>query len=221
MVTERVTPCHEPARQVVVARNLLWTRPVTPDGMPPSTLFTSDRERRLWTWTLAVVVAIYSTLGLARTLAGVLREAGVLVAAFLLGMALVAATAAVLGLKRKPGAAEIGIALGVAAAYFMVLVRMAIPEERTHLIEYGVVALFIHEALKERARSGRRVPVPALIAIPGASAVGVIDECIQALLPNRVFDPEDILFNVLAAIMAVASSSALGWARNRRRAGRR
>ena len=36
--------------------------------------FTSERERRLWAWTLAVVVAIYSTLGLARTLAAVLAE---------------------------------------------------------------------------------------------------------------------------------------------------
>ncbi len=34
-------------------------------------------------------------------------------------------------------------------------------------------------------------------------------------LPSRVFDPEDILFNVLAAVMAVAASVALGWARLR------
>ena len=37
-------------------------------------LFTSDRERRLWLWTLAVLVAIYSTLGLARALVEGLRE---------------------------------------------------------------------------------------------------------------------------------------------------
>ena len=110
------------------------------DEAARSSMFTSDRERRLWTWTLVVVVAIYSTLGLARTLAGTLREEGLLVVAFVLGMVLVAATAAALGLRRKPGAAEIGVALGVAAAYFMVFVRMALPEERTHLIEYGVVA---------------------------------------------------------------------------------
>ena len=36
--------------------------------------FSSERERRLWAWTLAVVVAIYSTMGLARTLAGALRD---------------------------------------------------------------------------------------------------------------------------------------------------
>ena len=38
--------------------------------------FTSDRERRLWAWTLAVVAAIYSTLGLAQTLAAVLGDSG-------------------------------------------------------------------------------------------------------------------------------------------------
>ena len=162
------------------------------------------------------MVAIYSTLGLARTLAGVLRDEGVLVAAFALGMVLVGATVVVLGLRKRPGAAEIGIALGIAAAYFMVMLRMALPEERTHLIEYGVVAVFIHEALKERARQGRRVPIPALFAIAAASAVGTIDEFIQAFIPSRVFDPEDILFNSLAALMAVVSSVALSWARRRR-----
>ena len=59
-------------------------------------LFSSARERRLWLWTLAVVVAIYSTLGLAATLAEVLREHGLLEAAsfvlFLLGLLLVGAT---------------------------------------------------------------------------------------------------------------------------------
>ena len=63
---------------------------------------------------------------------------------------------------------------------------------------------------------GRPVPIPALIAVVAACVVGVIDECIQAFLPSRVFDPEDILFNVLASMMAVASSVALGWARSRR-----
>ena len=48
----------------------------------PTSLFTSDRERRLWCWALAVVAAIYSTLGLAGTLAEVLRENNLMRAAF-------------------------------------------------------------------------------------------------------------------------------------------
>lgn len=118
-----------------------------------TSLFASRRERRLWAWTLAVVVAIYSTLGLART--------------------------------------------------------------RSHLIEYGVVAAFMHEALRERARHGRRVPAPALLTVLATGLVGVLDECIQLLLPSRVFDPLDMLFNVPGGVMAVSASAALGWARPR------
>ena len=181
----------------------------------PTPLFSSDRERRLWAWTLAVVVAIYSTLGLARTLAGELRDRGLISAAFWLGLLLVGAAVVTLGLKTRPRGAEIGVALGVAGAYLIAFLRMTVPEERSHLIEYTVVALFVHEALRERASHGRRVPVPALLAVLATVLVGVFDECIQLFLPNRVFDPFDMLFNFLAAVMAVTGSAALRWVRRR------
>ena len=56
-------------------------------------------------------------------------------------------------------------------------------------MEYGVVAVFVYEALTERASRGRRVPVPALLAALATSLLGVLDECIQAFLPSRVLDP--------------------------------
>ena len=121
-------------------------------------LFSSDRERRLWLWTLAVVVAIYSTLGVAPILAGVLREHGLLETFFVLGMVLVGATIFTQGVKVRLGGAEVAVALGVTAVYLLLFVRMeATPEERTHLIEYGVVGVFIYEALAERASHGRRI----------------------------------------------------------------
>ncbi|MFQ5578240.1 MAG: VanZ family protein [Anaerolineae bacterium] len=179
-------------------------------------LFTSGRERRLWLWTVAVVAAIYSTLGLAAPLAGALRDRGLIEAFFILGVLVVGAAILTQGLKTRPGGAEIGVALGVAAVYLMVFVRMAIPaEERTHIIEYGVVAVFIYEALAERVSQGRRVPAPPVLAILATGLAGALDECIQVLLPGRVFDPRDILFNLLAGVMAVAASLALGWARRR------
>ena len=181
-------------------------------------LFSSDRERRLWLWTLAVVVAIYSTLGLANTLAWALRERGLLdVASFWLAMLLVGATIVAFGLKARPGGLEIAVMLGVTAAYALLLLRMVIPEERSHIIEYGVVGVFIHAALAERASQGRRVPLPPLLAILATAALGSLDEGIQVLLPSRVFDPQDILFNLLAGTMAVGASVALAWARRRSR----
>ena len=183
--------------------------------------FSSHRERRLWVWTLLVVAAIYATLGLATAWAGVLRDSGLLTVFFVGAMLLIGAAVVTRGLQVRPGGLEVAVALGVAAVYGLVFVRMALETERSHLIEYGVVALLIHEALTERASQGRRVPVPALLAFLAAVVVGAVDEGIQAFLPVRVFDPQDILFNALAAFMAIAGSVALAWARRRTRRLRR
>ena len=116
-------------------------------------LFSSDRERRLWLWTLAVMVAIYSTLGVTPTLTAILREHGLLEASFALGMVLIGAAIVTQGVKIRPGGAEIAVVLGVMAVYLLVFVRIeAPPEERTHLIEYGVVA--VDEVGPWRGRSG-------------------------------------------------------------------
>ena len=187
----------------------------------PMPLFSSAGERRLWVWTLAVVVAIYSTLGLAATLVGKLPE-DLFGYVFFYALLIIGVVILTQGLQVRPGGIEIGVALGVVAVYLMVFARMGRGiAERSHLLEYGVVAVFIYEALTERASLCRRVPVPALLAVLATSLVGLLDECIQALLPSRVFDPIDILFNVLAGVMAVAASVALGWARRwaRRRRG--
>ena len=180
------------------------------------TLFSSKRERRLWLWVLVVMVAIYATLGLAQRLAETLRERGLLdvsIGLFLLCMFLVAVTVVTQGLKVRPGGAEVAVGVGVAAAYLLVLTRMTVPTERSHLIEYGVVGVLIYEALTERKSQGRRVPLPPVLAVLVTVALGALDEGIQWLLPNRVFDPVDILFNLLAGTMAVAASVALTWAR--------
>ena len=179
-------------------------------------IFSSYRERRLWLWVLAVMVAIYATLGLAQTLAETLRERGLLdisIGLFLLSMFLVAATIITQGLKVRPGGAEVAVAIGVATAYLLVFTRMTVPTERSHLIEYSVVGILIFEALTERASQGRRVPLPPVLAVITTVTLGALDEGIQWLLPNRVFDPVDILFNTLAGIMAVAASVLLSWAR--------
>ncbi len=170
-------------------------------------LFTSDRERRLWFWVLAVVVAIWATLWLAGMLVGTLRDRNLLDAAFFISFLVVMAAIAAGALKRRPEGREIWVALGIAAAYGMVVVRMGIPlEERTHLFEYGLVAVLIHQALSERRRGGRRVPVPAALAVAITALVGWIDEGIQALLPNRVYDIRDVSFNALAGLMTILAS---------------
>ena len=182
----------------------------------PLPLFTSRRERRLWFCALAVVVAIYSTLGLAGTLAEVLREGDLLQASMLLILFLLVATIVGSGLKRRPGRREIWVAFGITAVYALALVRMGgSPEERTHLFEYGIVAVLIYHALSERLQNGRRVRAQAALALVVTALLGWLDEGIQALLPNRVYDPFDVFVNVLSALLAIAASLAIAWARRR------
>ncbi|MXW66689.1 MAG: VanZ family protein [Gemmatimonadales bacterium] len=178
--------------------------------------FSSNRERRLWVWALAVVVAIYATADLARTLADALRESGLLELVptmFSAGMLLIAVMIVVQGLRERSRGVEVGFALGVAAIAIIGLARAIDAAERSHLIEYAVLALIIHEALVERKAHGKRVPVPAVLAIAVTTAVGVVDECIQFFVPSRTFDWFDIGFDLLASVLAVGSSVSIRWVR--------
>ena len=176
--------------------------------------FSSDRERRLWAWAAAAVVAIYVTIGFSGPLLGLVPDDQRAAFFFLLAMFLVGMAALAEGLKFRPRGWEIGIALGIVAVYVMFFLRMTLAE-RTHLIEYGVVGILIHQALLERASQGRRVTKPALLAVMVATSIGIIDECIQFFVPNRVFDPVDIFFNFMAAGAAVTACVLLGWVRGR------
>ena len=113
--------------------------------------------------------------------------------------------------KRRPNLGEIGVALGVMAVYLMAWIRIQSPEERTHLFEYGLVAILIYQALSERLRNGCRVPSPAALAVAVTALLGWLDECIQAILPNRVYDIRDVGFNALAGLMTISASVVLTW----------
>ena len=150
------------------------------------------------------MATIYATQGLARSLSDELQARSLFDALFAVAMMLIGVSTVALAWRQGASAVQYGIGLGVAAVYLLVFVRMGIPEERTHLIEYGVVALLIHESLRER-----RAPHAALGAIALASAFGLIDELIQAVVPSRTYDSEDVVFNTLAAVMAVAARLAI------------
>lgn len=166
--------------------------------------FSSRRERRLWLWALAVVALIFASLGFSGRLIDLLNDDTAGAVAFVLAMLLVAATILTDGLQSRPTRLEVAVAFGMAAVILMLCLRLTLAE-RSHLIEYGVLGVFIHAALSERAARGRRVRWPSVLAILVAAAIGVIDETIQLALPHRVFDPVDMLFNTLAAGSAVVA----------------
>ena len=101
-------------------------------------LIASAREKRLWTWTLIVVLTIYASLGLEISIASILIERGLVTPFYIVGMLLIVATAVSQGFSLRPRGLEVAVALGIVAAYLLLLTRLPIPEERTHLIEYGI-----------------------------------------------------------------------------------
>ena len=175
--------------------------------------FASTRERRLWTATVLIVLAIYFTLGLAVEWLRLLQASGWGAGMFLLGCCLLLVFVVTRGMTAIPSRKEVAVAIGIAILYSVTLSYINHPEERIHVIMYGVVALLIYAALLERPMNGRRISTAAIVVIAITTALGSIDEVLQLVLPNRVFDVHDILYNVLASVMAVISNGSLRWVR--------
>lgn len=168
----------------------------------------SARERRLW-WTVAAVLAtIYATVYPAQSILLALRERGWLarsVWAFVGCAALVVVWFVVGARPRLP---EVFLLAGVAAVYGAILPRLEIIQERIHFVQYGVVAGLAYEALRERWRLAGSAWRAAAGAALLAGAAGWIDEGIQAVMPNRVYDLRDVGFNALAGGLAAFTMAA-------------
>ncbi|NND34497.1 MAG: VanZ family protein [Saprospiraceae bacterium] len=177
-------------------------------------VFRTHKEKQLWFYVIIILVGIFSVLAIGRPLQEMLRDQNTQAVFFLIGMLLTAATIVIHGLKVRPGKVEWVIWLGLAAVYTMFIFRLGAPE-RSHVIEYSVLAVFILSALIERQGEKGKYLRPGLIAFVLTTLIGTIDEGIQVFLPDRVFDPQDILFNSLAALMAVGGSILLRYVRHK------
>ena len=189
-----------------------------------SSFFSSKRELRLWSALVIVLAAIYATLAHVPAIAAMLRERNALTSTMFLVSLWALVIISILFVRRRPGRAEIAVGIGILIVYLTAWIRIGIatPEERTHLFEYSLVAALVHEALLERRENVRRVPAPAILALVISIALGWLDEGIQSLLPNRVYDNIDVLFNALAATMIIGARWTLAFVRRwvQRRRGR-
>ncbi|MDG2195236.1 MAG: VanZ family protein [Polaribacter sp.] len=175
------------------------------------TLFTSSKEKKRWIYALFVLIAILFTLVFGDQLVALQLDQNIQASVFLFCMVLIGLMILVHALKTRPNKTKITIWLGITAVYTLLILRLD-ASERSHLIEYSVLAVFIHEALIERFNKKKnQVLKTAFLAFALTFTIGVLDECIQLFLPRRVFDPIDILFNTLAAFMAIGTSILILW----------
>ena len=178
-------------------------------------IFRTDQEKKLWICAFVVVIAIFSTLFIGQPLVDLFQNQNTQAWIFGSVMILVGTTILVHGVKTKPGKLELTLILGIVAVYVMFFLRLGL-SERTHLMEYSVLAIFIHKALNERIGTKKGFISVALISFFITFIIGVIDEGLQFFLPNRVFDVEDIIFNRMAAAMAMVFSILMQWFRSKK-----
>lgn len=156
---------------------------------------------------------IYSTLGVARSVTNALRDAGYLrysvAAAF--GLALLLVGVQLVRVRPKLSWSSWGVLALSALVYAAVVSSMESPEERLHLLEYGLVALLAERAMPKRLSGARRLGAAAAFT----AAAGWCDELIQALLPSRYYDLRDVGFNALAGALALGALAAFRLTRPR------
>jgi len=97
------------------------------------------------------------------------------------------------------------VAFAVVAALLCVvtvlLLGLSIPEERVHFLQYGAMALLARGALS-RGTDGDAAR-GLLLGIALTSTLGLLEECLQGLVPRRVFDWRDVAMNAGAALTAL------------------
>jgi hypothetical protein len=93
----------------------------------------------------------------------------------------------------------------LAAITGAMVLGLSIPEERVHFVQYGLMAVLARRALAWHVGPPRQY----LGAFAIAAMAGWVDELIQGVLPNRVYDLRDVAINAVAALLAVAAEEIL------------
>jgi hypothetical protein len=148
------------------------------------------KGRTRWALVVFYVLAIYSTLGIARKWCQSLQQFNIL--GFIVGCSVVAGAVAAIGWKWHGASAMRRILrIVIALAFLGIAVSLSLPEERVHLVEYGLLGWMLAWALA----GGGGWPRWWLAGVALVWGIGWGDEIIQGILPNRVYDVRDILLN--------------------------
>ena len=162
--------------------------------------------------TLAYLLCIYTTLGIARPIAEYLRSTGILlptIIALFGGCLPLALFWRYRMISQKKFLLRILLIITLLCCAFLI---SALPEERLHFLTYGLggwlicwsleaTPVFLNTPQKDKFQHRILIwLIPCLLVW----LAGGVDELIQWWLPNRVFDIRDIIFNGTAGMVGVA-----------------
>lgn len=98
-------------------------------------------------------------------------------------------------IKASPGSYLWLIVLSAIYIYF--ILTIPIVAEKVHFLQYGLLSIFVFSALKDHFNDPSVYIIGALLVF----ILGLIDEYIQGILPNRVAEIRDICWNGLAGLL--------------------
>jgi len=105
----------------------------------------------------------------------------------------------ILIIRKRPSFLRLLIFIAVLIIGMWFCWQLKIPAERIHILEYAVLGYF---AAGDLAKADKRLH-NLMIAFLFCFAVGVLDEGFQKILPYRVFDLRDIVFNGLGGLFGI------------------
>lgn len=158
------------------------------------------RESAAWRWVGFWVATIYLTIPLARIIQETVRDrAGKEAFLWITFLAFAAAAAWIIrAFRRKQGNArpvQIAVLAGMGGLFsWLAWSLRANPEESFHFVQYGMLSVLLFRALRHRLSD----PSIYLTATLIGSALGILDELIQWVVPRRYFDFRDIWINAQA-----------------------
>ena len=154
----------------------------------------------------AYLALLYGTTPFAREILNALRSALGVTFSPLVSAGVVAAGAALVFFYRRAlwplGPRRALLLAVIAAAYAATMALLPWPEERVHLVQYGLLAVLVTRwrragGVVESQRWRLHGVAWVLVAV-----AGVGDEMIQWWLPDRVGDLRDVALNAWAALLA-------------------
>lgn len=167
--------------------------------------------RFLWLAALAWMIAIYSTLYIARPIAEALRQRNLLRLTVGTIIALLGVAVLVWAVRARLGWRAWSVVAAGSAALLLGMAYVSPVEVKLHFVEYCVLGCLLYLAL---SLGGSRLAALRAIVLTGLA--GWLDEGIQYMLPNRWYDIADVAINATAGVIGVLTLVALGWVRRAR-----
>ena len=101
--------------------------------------------------------------------------------------------------KSNPGLFKISAIVMLLIAGMALAWQIKLPQERIHILEYGLLGWFAGRDLMSKTKKKRGFIFAWILTI----TIGIFDEGFQKILPYRVWDVRDILFNSLGGLWGI------------------